>query len=171
MVEAAIFVVFPLCVAMAAFCDFISMKIPNRISVILAASFFVIAPFTGMDLMTFAWSVAAALSVFAGCFALFALNVMGGGDAKILSAAALWYGFNIDLVSFLGFTGVFGGVLALVVLMIRANQYLLLVSPLPIPMHFFKDREGIPYGVAIGVAAFSTYPETDLFMHALGRLS
>ena len=171
MVEAAIFVIFPLCVAMAAFCDFISMKIPNRISVILAASFFVIAPFSGMDLMTFAWSVAAALSVFAGCFALFALNVMGGGDAKILSAAALWYGFNIDLVSFLGFTGVFGGVLALVVLIIRANQYLLLVSPLPIPMHFFKDREGIPYGVAIGVAAFSTYPQTELFMHALGRLN
>mgnify|MGYP003655477145 FL=1 len=66
MVEAAIFVIFPLCVAMAAFCDFISMKIPNRISVILAASFFVIAPFSGMDLVTFVWSVAAALSVFAG---------------------------------------------------------------------------------------------------------
>lgn len=171
MFEAAIFVIFPLCVAMAAFCDIISMKIPNRISVILAASFFVVAPFSGMDLATFGWSLAAALTVFAGCFALFAFNVMGGGDAKILSAAALWYGFNIDLVTFLGMTGIFGGILALVVLAIRANQNLLLVSPLPIPMHFFKQRVGIPYGVAIGAAAFATYPQTGLFLQALGRLS
>lgn len=170
MVQAAIFVIFPLCVAMAAFCDFISMKIPNRVPVILAVSFFVIAPFSGMDLATFGWSVVAAMMVFAGCFALFALNVMGGGDAKILSAAALWYGFNIDLVAFLGFTGIYGGFLALIVLMIRANQNLLLVTPIPIPMHFFKDRAGIPYGVAIGAAAFSTFPETEIFALALGRL-
>ena len=171
MVEAAIFVILPLCMAMAAFCDIISMKIPNRVSVILAASFFVIAPFSGMDLATFGWSVVAALSVFAGCFALFALNVMGGGDAKILSAAALWFGFNMDLVAFLGFTGIFGGVLALIVLMIRANQNVLLISPIPIPMHFFKARAGIPYGVAIGAAAFSTYPNTEIFSRALSHLS
>jgi prepilin peptidase CpaA len=55
--------------------------------------------------------------------------------------------------------------------MIRANQNQLLVSPIPLPMHFFRDREGIPYGVAIGVAAFATYPQTEIFLHALGRLS
>ncbi|MBU2484920.1 MAG: prepilin peptidase, partial [Alphaproteobacteria bacterium] len=94
MVEASIFVILPLCLAMAAFTDILTMKIPNRVSVVLALSFFAVAPFSGMDLVTFGWSVAAALAVFSGCFALFALNVMGGGDAKILSAAALWYGFN-----------------------------------------------------------------------------
>lgn len=167
MVEAAIFVILPLCLAMAAFSDILTMTIPNRVSIILAVSFFVVAPFSGMDLETLGWSVAAALIVFSGCFALFALNVMGGGDAKILSAAALWYGFNIDLVAFLGFTGIFGGLLALIVLMIRANQNTLLVSPIPIPMHFFKDRAGIPYGVAIGVAAFATYPDSQIFVGAL----
>ncbi|MEP3302969.1 MAG: prepilin peptidase [Roseibium sp.] len=170
MVEAAIFVILPLCVAMAAFCDIISMKIPNRVSVILAVSFFVVAPFSGMDLATFGWSLVAAASVFAGCFALFALNIMGGGDAKILSAAALWYGFNIDLVALLGFTGIYGGFLALFVLMIRANQNVLLISPIPIPKHFFKERAGIPYGVAIGAAAFSTYPDTAIFKQALSQL-
>lgn len=167
MVEAAIFVILPLCLAMAAFSDILTMTIPNRVSIILAASFFVVAPFSGMDLATFGWSVAASLIVFSGCFALFALNVMGGGDAKILSAAALWYGFNIDLVAFLGFTGIYGGFLALIVLMIRANQNTLLVSPIPIPMHFFKDRAGIPYGVAIGAAAFSTFPDSQIFVGAL----
>ena len=171
MIEAAIFVILPLCLAMAAFCDIISMKIPNRIPLILAAAFFVVAPFSGMDLPTFGWSVVAGLAVFAGCFALFALNVMGGGDAKILSAAALWYGFNADLVAFLGFTGIFGGFLALIVLLIRANQNLLLVAPIPIPMHFFKERAGIPYGVAIAVAAFSTFSGTEIFAQALSRLN
>ena len=170
MVEAAIFVILPLCVAMAAFCDIISMKIPNRVSVILAVSFFVVAPFSGMDLATFGWSVLAAACVFAGCFTLFAFNIMGGGDAKILSAAALWYGFNIDLVALLGVTGIYGGFLALIVLSIRANQNLLLVAPIPIPMHFFKDRAGIPYGVAIGAAAFSTFPDTEMFTRALNSI-
>jgi prepilin peptidase CpaA len=170
MVEAAIFTVFPLCLAVAAFSDILTMKIPNRVSVILALSFFVVAPLSGMDLATFGWSIVAALMVFFACFALFALNVMGGGDAKILSAAALWYGFSSDLVAFLGFTGIFGGVLAFFVLMIRANQNILLASPLPIPMHFFKDRAGIPYGVAIAAAAFSTYPDSRIFVEAINRL-
>lgn len=171
MVEAAIFVILPLCLAMAAFTDILTMKIPNRVSVVLALSFFAIAPFSGMDLATFGWSVAAALAVFSGCFALFALNVMGGGDAKILSAAALWYGFNMDLVAFLTLTGLFGGGLALVILFIRANQDTLLATPIPIPMHFFKQRAGIPYGVAIGAAAFTTFPDSQIFVQALDRLS
>lgn len=170
MIEAAIFVILPLCLAIAAFSDILTMKIPNRVSIVLALSFFAVAPFSGMDLATFGWSVLAAAAVFAGCFALFAFNVMGGGDAKILSAAALWYGFSIDLVAFLALTGLFGGILAVIILFIRANQNILLVSPIPIPMHFFKDRAGIPYGVAIGVAAFSTFPDSAIFTEALERL-
>lgn len=170
MVEAAIYIILPLCLAMAAFSDILTMKIPNRIPVVLAVSFFAIAPFSGLDLATFGWSVIAGVCVFAACFALFALNVMGGGDAKILSAAALWYGFNGDLVSFLALTGIFGGGLALIVLVIRANQNFLLVSPIPIPMHFFKDRAGIPYGVAIAASGFATFPDSLIFAQALEHL-
>ena len=54
--------------------------------------------------------------------------------------------------------------------MIRANENVLLISPVPIPMHFFKARAGIPYGVAIGAAAFSTFPDTEIFSQALARL-
>ena len=169
-IEAAIFVILPLCLAMAAFTDILTMKIPNRVSVVLAVSFFAVAPFSGMDLATFGWSIVAAVTVFAACFALFAFNVMGGGDAKILSAAALWYGFNMDLAAFLILTGFFGGMLAMVILFIRANQDVLLVTPLPIPMHIFKQRAGIPYGVAIGVAAFATFPDSQIFVQAMDRL-
>jgi prepilin peptidase CpaA len=64
MVEAAIFVILPLCLAMAAFSDILTMTIPNRVSAVLAVSFFVVAPLAGMDLATFGWSVAAAMIVF-----------------------------------------------------------------------------------------------------------
>lgn len=170
MLNAAIFVIFPLCLAMAAFSDMLTMKIPNRVSIILALSFVAIAPFTGMGLIAFGWHLLAAALVFAGCFALFALNIMGGGDAKVLAASALWYGFNIDLVAFLGTVGIFGGFLALVVLMIRANQNILMVSPIRIPTHFFQARAGIPYGIAIGLAAFLTYPDSELVRAAFERL-
>ena len=72
MLNAAIFVIFPLCLAMAAFSDMLTMKIPNRVSIILALSFVAIAPFTGMGLAAFGFHLLAAALVFIGCFALFA---------------------------------------------------------------------------------------------------
>ncbi len=45
MVAAAIFVMFPLCLAIAAFSDLFTMTIPNRVSIILVLSFLAIAPF------------------------------------------------------------------------------------------------------------------------------
>lgn len=170
MVEAAILVIFPLCVAMAGFTDMLTMKIPNRISVVLALAFIVIAPFAGMSLAMFGAHVGTALLVFAGCFALWTFGYMGGGDVKVIAAASLWYGFNIDLVGFLMITGVYGGFLALIILSMRAWQNTLIVSPIPIPSHFITDREGIPYGIAIAVAAFSTFPDTWMFARALGRV-
>lgn len=170
MIAAAIFVVFPLCMAVAAFTDMLSMTIPNRVSVILAASFLLIAPFSGLGLVEIGWHLAAGLIVLAAGFALFALNIMGGGDAKVLAASALWYGYNADLVVYLGSVGVLGGFLAFFVLMLRANQNTLLALPVPIPMHFFKDRVGLPYGMAIGLAAFLTYPDTDIVALAIDSL-
>ena len=170
MTAAAIFVIFPLCMAIAAFTDMLSMTIPNRVSVILGLSFLVVAPLAGMGLIEIGWHLAAGAIVLAAGFALFALNIMGGGDAKVLAASALWYGYNSDLVLYLGTVGVLGGFLALIVLALRANQNTLLALPVPIPMHFFKDRVGIPYGMAIGLAAFLTYPDTDIVALAMESL-
>jgi Flp pilus assembly protein, protease CpaA len=170
MTAAAIFVIFPLCMAIAAFTDMLSMTIPNRVSVILGLSFLVVAPLAGMGLIEIGWHLAAGAIVLAAGFALFALNIMGGGDAKVLAASALWYGYNSDLVLYLGTVGVLGGFLALIVLALRANQNTLLALPVPIPMHFFKDRVGIPYGMAIGLAAFLTYPDTDIVARAMESL-
>ncbi|MGO4139641.1 prepilin peptidase, partial [Rhizobium brockwellii] len=89
---ASVFVILPLCLAMAAFSDLFTMTIPTRISVILIASFLVLAPFSGLGLEMIGMHLDGAAIVFSACFALFAFNVMGGGDAKMLSATALWFG-------------------------------------------------------------------------------
>lgn len=170
MIEAAIFVIFPLCMAVAALTDMLSMTIPNRVSVILAAAFLVVAPLAGFGIAEIGWHLAAGMIVLTAGFALFAANVMGGGDAKVLAASAIWFGYSDELVLYMGTVGVLGGLLAFIVLLLRANQNTLLALPVPIPMHFFKDRVGIPYGMAIGLAAFLTYPETEIFARAVAGL-
>ena len=91
MYNAAVFLILPICLVLASLTDFLEMKIPNRIPAILAASFFLIMPFSGLGLVEIGWHLAAALMVFAVCFTLFALNVMGGGDAKILAIGQAWH--------------------------------------------------------------------------------
>ena len=89
MIPAAIMVIFPLCMAMAACSDLLTMTIPNRLSVVLIASFVAIAPFTGLSMHDLVMHLGAGAAVFAACFVLFAFNIMGGGDAKILTASAI----------------------------------------------------------------------------------
>lgn len=168
MLEAAIIVIFPMCMALGAMTDLISMTIPNRISILLAASFCIIAPLTGMDFVTFGWHLIAGICVFAGCFALFAINAMGGGDAKILAASSLWFGFETQLVEYLSFVGVFGAALTILVLLLRANSNALMLTRIPMPVYVYKSSAGVPYGIAIGIAALMAFPNTALFTFAIG---
>ena len=167
MLEAAILVVFPLCMAMAAMTDILSMTIPNRVSLLLGASYFLLAPIVGLDFITIGWSVVAALCVFIVCFALFAANVMGGGDAKLLTASALWFGFGLDLVGYLTLVAYLGAFLTIGILILRTQIMSYVTNALPIPAHLMDPKAGVPYGVAIGIAALMNYPETQIFMLAI----
>ena len=170
MVIAAIFLTLPLCLAFAAFTDLLSMTIPNRIPLILLLSFFVVAPFSGMDWQTFAMRLAAAAAVFFACFALFAANVMGGGDAKLLTAAAVWYGFNISLIEFLLSVTLVGGVLTLCILLLRSRSQEIMVIGIPIPDSLLVAKR-IPYGIGIAIAGLLTYGEAPLVKAAIASLS
>lgn len=169
MVTAAILVIFPLCMAMAAFSDLLTMTIPNRLSVVLIASFIAIAPFAGLGLNDMLLHLGAGAIVFGFCFALFAFNIMGGGDAKILTASAVWFGFNESLMLYLAYVSVLGGFLSIVVLMLRANHNLLVVSRIPVPETMLQAKK-IPYGIAIGGAALLAYPSSPLVQAAIGAL-
>ena len=167
MTQAIIFVVFPLCLAVAACSDFLTMLIPNRVSAILLASFFVVAPLAGLGLTDIAMHLAAGLIVFSACFALFAFNIMGGGDAKLLTASAVWFGMTFSLVEFLIYVSFVGGMLTMAILSLRAHTNTILASGLPVPGHLMTAKK-VPYGIAIGVAAFMAYPSSPLMLAALG---
>ena len=170
MTAAAIFVVFPLCLAIAALSDMFTMTIPNRVAAILLASFVVVAPLAGLGLADIAVHLLAGLLVFSACFALFALNIMGGGDAKLLTASAVWFGFNVSLFAFLVYVALFGGILTVAILMLRAQSNSILAAGLPVPDHLLTAKK-VPYGIAIGVAGFVAFPASPLMQAAIAGLN
>ncbi|MCP2155174.1 prepilin peptidase [Agrobacterium tumefaciens] len=170
MVIAAIFLIVPLCLAFAALNDLFSMTIPNRIPLLLLLSFAVVAPFSGMDWQTYVMSLVAGIVVLFSCFALFATNVMGGGDAKLLTAAAVWYGFNISLIEFLLSVTFIGGVLTLGILLLRSRSQEIMAAGIPIPDSLLVAKK-IPYGIGIAIAGLLTYGETPIVKAAIASLS
>ncbi|PST26843.1 peptidase [Mesorhizobium plurifarium] len=170
MINAAILVIFPFCLLLSAFSDLLTMKIPNRTSMTLFVSFLFVAPLMGLGLTQIGLHIAAAVAVFAVCFGLFAANVMGGGDAKLLTASAIWFGFNASLAAFLLYVSIFGGLLTLAVLLLRSQENLILAARIPIPRLLLTAKK-VPYGIAIAAGGFAAYPSSPLMQLAFSQLS
>jgi prepilin peptidase CpaA len=170
MLEALIFVVFPFCMVFAAVSDTLSMTIANRVPVLLLAVFVLVAPLTGMDWTTFGWHFAACGTVLCITFGMFAFGGMGGGDAKLLAATALWMGFNIHLVEYLVSSAFLGGVLTLAILAFRGSVLATYTSR-NIFLRNFADGDGVPYGIALGLGGLITYADSPLMVWALERLA
>lgn len=169
MIAASVFVILPLCLAMAAFSDLFTMTIPNRVSLILIASFVVLAPLSGLGLQAIGMHLAGGAIVFTACFALFAFNVMGGGDAKLLSATALWFGLNESLLFLMTDVAAVGGLVTLLILAVRAQSDTILAIGLPVPNSVLLAKK-IPYGIAIAIGGFMAFPSSPLFLAALESL-
>jgi prepilin peptidase CpaA len=151
---------FPTLMAFAAASDLLTMTISNRVSLLLIAGFFVLAVASGMGLTEIGLHIAAGATVLAVSFTCFAMGWIGGGDAKVAAAAALWFGFG-HLLDYLVFASLFGGALTLLLLQFR--QW-----PLPAALHgqrwltrLHSNESGIPYGIALALGALLIYPETD----------
>ena len=171
MLEALIFVVFPFCMLFAAISDMLSMTIANRVPVLLLVVFALVAPMTGMDWATYGWHFAAGGLVLAVTFGLFALGGMGGGDAKLLAATAVWMGLNVQLVEYLVFSTFIGGLLTLAILIYRKSALSTLTGQNPFLRHFANEATGVPYGIALGIGGLLTYPDSPLMVWALARLA
>ena len=171
MLEALIFVVFPFCMLFAAISDILSMTIANRVSVLLVIVFALVAPLTGMDWATYGWHFAAGFLVLAVTFGLFALGGMGGGDAKLLAATALWMGFNIHLLEYLVASTLIGGLLTLAILAYRKSPLAAFTGHNPFLRHFADEANGVPYGIALGIGGLIVYPDSPLMVWALARLA
>ncbi|MCP4317428.1 MAG: peptidase [Hyphomicrobiales bacterium] len=170
MLIAAIMVIFPLCLAFAALTDTLSMTIPNRVSVILVVSFAVLAPLTGMEWSIYGLHFAAGLIVFAVCFGLFGIGAMGGGDAKLLTATAVWFGLNMQLLTFLIYVALFGGALTLAILVARSDRFGFVTWRVGAISHILDPKVGVPYGIAIGIAGLICYPTSAMMQYAFSQM-
>lgn len=169
MLVAAIFIVFPFCMAYAAISDMLSMTIANRVSLLLVATFLILAPLTGMTWSDYGWHLAAGIVVLSVTFTLFAIGGMGGGDAKLLAATALWMGFGQELMQYLVYSAALGGLLTMLILVYRRSP-LSVYTGHNIFLRNLADRDvGIPYGIALGLGGIATYPNTALVQWALDR--
>ncbi len=157
--------------AYAALSDMFTMTIPNRVSLILIAAFAGLALATGMAGSVMAMHGAAAALVFLVCFGLFAAGVMGGGDAKLLTAASLWFGLSADLLSFLLTTSVLGGLLTILILSLRTDRVQYLATRFDFTHRIATQQKGIPYGIAIGIAGLLSYPETPMMQQLITDLA
>ena len=95
-------------------------------------------------------------------FAMFSLGWIGGGDAKLAAATALWLGWS-SLLDYSLSAAIYGG--ALTFLLIFARK-----APLPDWLsrqawiaRLHNPKTGVPYGIALAAAGIMVYPQTALW--------
>lgn len=161
MSSAALFL-FPALLAFAASSDLLTMRISNRLVLVMAASFFVVAIAIGMPLEQLAMHVFCAFVVLAVAFFLFAMNWIGGGDAKLAAVTTLWLGFG-STVPYLLYTAIFGGVLTLLILSLRGIPINPVFTRFAWLERLHNRKSGVPYGIAMAVAGMMVYSSSAIF--------
>ena len=157
---------FPAMMAFAASSDLFTMTIANRVSLILVGGFVLLALLTGMSAHDMLVHVGVAAAVLVAAFLCFTRGWIGGGDAKLAAATALWLGLS-HLFDYLVYASILGGALTLLIVQFRT---------LPLPQvlvgkdwaeRLHRQGGGVPYGIALAAAALLVYPQTE-WMTALG---
>src|SRR5208337_2800414 len=140
----------PVLLVWAGAVDIVTRSIPNAVVLLLAACFVVFAAAAGIDIAQLIAHVLCALAVLIGGFVLFSESWIGGGDAKLLAGAALWFGFD-NILPFLAWVALAGGAIALAFLSANiVRDQLGVASPRPAT---------IPYGAAIAAGALAVLPD------------
>jgi prepilin peptidase CpaA len=150
---------FPALIAFAASSDLLTMTISNRVSLALAAGFLALAAINGMSLQDIGMHAGAGGVVLAAGFACFSFGWIGGGDAKLAAATALWFGFSY-LLDYLVYASLFGGALTLLLIQFRLLPLPAMLARHGWIMRLHEKGGGVPYGIALAAAALIVYPKT-----------
>ena len=143
--------------AYAAFSDVARYRIANWISLAIIADFIVIAAYASalgtLDPVMVMWRLGAGAVMLIVGFALFAAGIFGGGDAKLLAASAVWFGWSA-MFRYVILVALIGGLLALAVLGLRRVAPSRAWSDQKWLNNLRSGDHGIPYGVAIAAASW-----------------
>ncbi|MGO9135122.1 MAG: prepilin peptidase [Methylovirgula sp.] len=161
----ATLILFPTLMVYAAFSDLFTMTISNRISIALALGYVILALALHLPLDIIGQHLLCGLAVLTLTFAFFAFGWIGGGDAKLAAATALWLGFD-HLWDYGIYAALFGGALTLFILMMRhwPLPRILITQGWIARLH--DQDSGVPYGIALAIAGLLLYPETRIWISA-----
>ena len=151
---------FPAVMAFAASSDLFTMTIANRVSLVLIGGFILLAGLVGLSAAEMLSHAGAAAAVLAVAFTCFACGWIGGGDAKLAAATALWLGFA-NLLDYLVYASLFGGILTLLLLQFRQWPLPYALAGQTWLLRLHAKESGIPYGIALAIGALMIYPETE----------
>jgi len=153
--------ILPALVITAGVSDLTTMKIPNWISGALILAFFPTALAVGLPLDRLALHLGVGLVALLIGMSLFAARIVGGGDAKLIAASAIWMGAT-GAPTFVVWTALAGGAFTLILLMMRSRMGVLATMG-PNWFHRLMQPKGdIPYGIAIAFGALMAFPMTPL---------
>jgi prepilin peptidase CpaA len=156
-VPAVLFSVFAALLLAAAVWDLASYTIPNRLTAALAGLALPAFLLAGLSPLEIGVVVGFGALVLACGMVLFALNVAGGGDVKLLAAAALWLGPQAGS-QFVLWTAVAGGVLALTLVLLRRAAGPLTPFAPGWAKPLIAPGGPAPYGVAICAGGVLAWP-------------
>jgi len=160
--QIALLTVFPALAIVAALKDVTSYTIPNWISLGLIAGFVPAAIVSGAPLPALGLCLATGFVALLMGMGMFAAGWIGGGDAKLFAASALWIGWPGG-VNFMLATGLAGGALTMAILALRSGWLEPVLAGSPAWLRRLGTQGGdLPYGVAIAIGALATFPDGAL---------
>jgi len=161
-VSLVLLLILPALAIVAALTDATSFTIPNWIPAALALAFLPAALAGGAAWATIGLCAAVGIGALVVGMGMFAAGWVGGGDAKLLAACALWLGWS-GAPTFLLATGLAGGVLTLTLLALRSGWLEPALAGSPAWIRRLATQGGdIPYGVAIAAGALAAFPHGAL---------
>jgi prepilin peptidase CpaA len=147
--------------------DFVWLRIPNLLVLSLVVLFLACPAVTGVP-VNWVWHIVPAVLVLFCSALLFRAGKMGGGDVKLLAAAALWVGVD-GMPTFLIGLGVAGFFVALLFVI----SWRLFDAPLmrlqawpaarALVPQSLAQRGNIPYGIVIAVASIAAASKISFF--------
>ncbi|HEY5107125.1 MAG TPA: prepilin peptidase [Caulobacteraceae bacterium] len=168
LLQTLLFCLFAALVVFAAVRDAVSYTIPNWVSAALVAIAIPTALILGVPTQAILAAVIVAVVLLGAGMVMFALKWMGGGDAKLMAAAALWIGLP-GIASFFLYTGLAGGILALGLIGARSAFLRPFAASGPAWVgRLATPGAAAPYGVAIAMGALAAFPHGLLMRAAHG---
>jgi prepilin peptidase CpaA len=146
-------IVFVAALIAATITDIVWLRIPNWIPLCIAVGFLVAAMAEPRSLAWWGSHVAAGGIVLLAGMAVFAWGKIGGGDVKLLTAVALWFGLA-QLPALLLAIGVVGGVVSIACVVLRGAGSGAILEYFGMRALALEQGQGVPYAVAIAVGCW-----------------